>query len=381
MTTAPHPRPGEYFSYPGAPPGIGIRIFHERDTEDVLNLLLTAFGRWPGIPIAVPPLDHLRWKLRLDHEGSHHRVAEVDGNMVGFIAAWSRPALINGQPLIIDDGGDICVHPDYQGRGVMGALIASGAPGRRNAACYLQGSTHPAVLRNRSNMTDPSGMFGNRIERFIRPLTFRAALATFRLRDGRSPRKLAARAARFSGWLAARGARRPAAAGLTVREGDAFDERTDGFWEEASRAFDFVMVRDRAYLSWRYADPRAGVFTILIAEDGERLAGWTVLSLERNGRRGALADLLVLPGRADAARALLREAVNRLRARGVESVECWLAERHPCRAALEDTGFVMRRRKEVSAYRATGGVPEASLAFLQEKSARVHLTLGDIDRV
>jgi hypothetical protein len=63
-----------------------MRLLRDGDTEGVLDLLLTAFGRWPGIPIAVSPLEHLRWKLRLDESDERrHRIAEIDGKLAGFI--------------------------------------------------------------------------------------------------------------------------------------------------------------------------------------------------------------------------------------------------------------------------------------------------------
>ena len=379
---AMQPEPGERLIQTRGAMDVQIRLFRDDETEAILELLLSSFGRWPGIPITVSPLDHLRWKLRLDESDERrHRLAEFDGTRVGFIVHWTRPALLKGRPVLIADGSDICVHPEFQGRGVMGALISSGEQTRKVAVCYLEGSTHPAVLSKRHEAPEARGAFGNRVERFVRPMTLRSAFGAFRLYPGRSPRKLASSAQRFAGWLARRASGRTVAPGPSVREVTVFDERTDGLWEEASRPFEFIMTRDRDYLSWRYADRRAGVFTILIAEDGERLLGYTVLSVDRAGRRGAVADVLVLPERVDAARALLREAVARMRRRGVETIECWFPERHPCRSALEDAGFIMRRRKEVSAYRATGAVPEQDLAFIREPTSRVHLTLGDIDRV
>jgi GNAT superfamily N-acetyltransferase len=308
----------------------------------------------------------------------------VDGKLIAFIGAWTRPALLKGQPVTIADGSDICVHPDYQGRGVMGALISSGEEGRRSDACYIEGSSHPAVIRGRAAVPEARGEFGDRIERFVAPLTLRSAAGTFRLQPGRSPRKLARSAGRILAWLWRRGRRTAVGApDISVREVEAFDERTDVLWHEASRQFDFVMVRDQAYLSWRYADKRAGDFTILHAEDekGARLLGYAVYCTDRTGARGYVADLLVVPDRLDVAAALTRDALARLRRAGAEDAELWLPERHPYRAVLEDAGFVLRRRKEVTAYRVTSARFETQLACLSEPDVALHFTLGDMDRV
>jgi hypothetical protein len=123
------------------------------------------------------------------------------------------------------------------------------------------------------------------------------------------------------------------------------------------------------------------VFTILIAEEGDRLLGYAVLTLDADGRRAYVADVLCLPGRIDAARALVREALVRARRAGAREALCRLPERHVYRAVLNDAGFILKRRKDDTAFRWTGGVPEEDVLFLLEKDAAIHITYGDTDMV
>src|SRR3546814_384679 len=125
----------------------------------------------------------------------------------------------------------------------------------------------------------------------------------------------------------------PSQSAFEVRSLDRFDERIDTFCIEAATAFDLIQARDQGYLNWRYADDRAGQFTIRIAEDaGGRLLGYLVL---RTGRATTdLADLLALPGRTDVAQALVRDAVGLSRATGASAVRSWTMRGHPYEALL-----------------------------------------------
>jgi hypothetical protein len=88
-------------------------------------------------------------------------------------------------------------------------------------------------------------------------------------------------------------------------------------------------VRHRAYLNWRYADPRAGRYTIRVAEEKGELLGYVVPAVSRG--KGFIADLLVLPGRLDVVAALVEDAAGHLAERGLSALRCWCAKRHPYR--------------------------------------------------
>lgn len=366
---------------------VTVRYFQDDDANAALRLLQDAFPTWPQVDVSADPLDHLRWKLQLDQQGTRiHKVAETDGKIVGLVLALVRRAKLRGRAVRCFITVDACVHPAYRERGVMTAIrdFARGEDLRPYALAYVGQSRHAAMIRLRPEQTRHRFPIGNRVERFVRPVSFRETLAAFRLGSGQTPRKLANSSTRLARWLAGR-LRTPQfapGAACTVRDVSEFDERIDGLWQDASAQFDFVMTRDRAHLNWRYADRRAGDFTLKFAEDGGGSAlGYIVLCNDRRRRRGYVADVLARPGRADVAQALLTEAVAWARAAHLGAVECWLPVYHPYREALRSCGFVMRRRKEVAEYRVMHDATHEELAFLQDPDARIHITLGDTDRV
>jgi hypothetical protein len=126
---------------------------------------------------------------------------------------------------------------------------------------------------------------------------------------------------------------------LKIRLADAFDERCDSLWQEASAAFSNAEViavqRDRVYLDWRYVkNPRprhtGKNYQILLAERGELLTGLAVLSFrdEITQRSAALTEWFVLPGDAEAGQALLAAAELSARQRACAQIQCWMLSQY-----------------------------------------------------
>jgi hypothetical protein len=183
----------------------------------------------------------------------------------------------------------------------------------------------------------------------------------------------------FARWLAFEARDRVASARVSceIETVDRFDERIDAFCEEASQAFDFISIRGADALNWRYADRRAGDFTIRLVTEDQRIVGFSVLRVS-NGA-GHIADIMALPGRDDVIAALGRDAARRLRGQAPR-VECWLFDNGPYAAALVSAGFLGRRNRRQLTYEAVG-VPVEEIEFLSGPSIRAHLSVGDMDWV
>jgi hypothetical protein len=328
--------------------GWHVRYYEERDDEAMVALLQGAYGRWPSVDVPVAAIDHLRWKLTSRPDALRwHVVAEIDSEIVGIRPFWVRAVKARDRVLMLRQAVDGCVQPAHQRQGVAARIRAFSAEEFRRAFdLHLGGQSGHAAMRKMLQLEGQRPL-GNQIEVWER-----------KLGDGPVARE---------------------ASPLRVTEARCFDERVNGFWQEASGDFDFVVARTRGYLNWRYADRRAGAFSIRIAGEGGEIAGYAVLRLLRG--QGYLADLLVLPGRLDAADALIDDALRFFRDAGVERVFYWTPSRHPYKAVIAAQGFAFRRpRKRILTYMPLGSTWE-ELAFLQDPSARVHFTIGDLDVV
>jgi GNAT superfamily N-acetyltransferase len=354
-----------------------VRPLREDDIPPVVQLLQDTFGTWPSVQTSAAPIDHLRWKLGDGRPGdSYHFVAEIDGRIVAFQLNHLWRVKVGDKELRVLRGGDSAVHPDYQGRGVMSIMRPAMNPYFEDVSdFFLGGSDHPATPRLHARGNEDRRDFGHRWLVFVQPLTLRAALRTFKLRPGRSPRKLATSIATFARWMRIDRSAPRLEPAWCVRTVDRFDDRVDALCHDAAREFDFIIMRNAALLNWRYADRRGGDFTIRLAEEGDRLLGYSVLRTTRG--TGHIADLLALPGRLDVADSLARDAGAQLRGRA-SVIECWLFENHPYVPALRSCGFLGRRRRRQLTYEAVA-VPLSEIEMLSKKSMVGHLTLGDID--
>ena len=325
------------------------RLYRADDDERALALLTAAFDGWPKVEIAVDPIEHLRWKLdSADDAHRYHAVAEAGTRIVGLRGFFVQRVKLRGRVVRARQSLDEAVHPEFQRRGVMEGI-------RRFCDPQLDfhfgvRSGHPAIRKMNVTLGEGKHTFGTKVEALVRHLG--------RPEAGKSG---------------------PAGdAACTIAEASSFDGRVDELFEEASKPFQFIVVRDRNYLNWRYADPRAGIFTILLAEEHEHLAGYAVISVSRG--RGHIADLLAMPGRTDIIQALIEYGMSRFQRGGLSAVECWMPRGHPYQAVLAGLGFVEKRRTLVFNYKPLR-LAEEDLEFLRERAVSIHLTSGDTDLV
>lgn len=136
--------------------------------------------------------------------------------------------------------------------------------------------------------------------------------------------------------------------GLMITGVDGFDEQIDEFWKEVSEHYSFIGERDKAYLNWRYCDPRAGHFTVRQVEEDGELLGYSVLAINRyleDYHIGFVVDLLTLPDRLDAAEALIADAVGYFDEKGVNAVNYLVVKNHSYEGISKRYGFLDSRIK------------------------------------
>lgn len=135
---------------------------------------------------------------------------------------------------------------------------------------------------------------------------------------------------------------------LKVTRVDSFDDRIEEFWRRVSKDYAFIGERNKAYLNWRYCDPRAGKFTVnQVDEDGEIL-GYDVLAI--NNYRGDypigfVVDFLSLRERPDVAEAMVADAIEFFDEAMVNIVNFLVVKGHPYELIFKRHGFLDSRVK------------------------------------
>jgi hypothetical protein len=333
------------------PEGCSVRFYREGDEERLLPLLQDAFGRWPGVDVSVEPLEHFRWKHLSDETAKGvQAIAEAGSRAIGSRLTVAQRMKVGGEFLLARLGVDLAVHSDFQNMGLMQKMRALSNEAIWGTFDVDYGTTGNPISR-RHDAQRGHQRPANAVEVLEYPLD---SVAVRRGDGGR----------RENEW--------------TISQPPEFDDRTDEFWEEASRPFRLIVVRKRDYLNWRYCDPRAGAFTVRLAERGERILGYAVLRVSRG--KAYIADLLTLPEREDVAQSLVSDALGYFRRTSVSSVRCWLPSHHPYREALLREGFLPKRRVKGLRY-STHRAPEELLEILTDPHEAVHVTIGDTDLV
>jgi len=320
----------------------------------MLRVLQASFSVWPKVETSVQPIDHLRWKMASHPIASRfHLVAEHGAEIIAVRLFIARDVMFAGRTLLAYQPVDISVIPDFQDQGLLKqirALDYKRLEGRTYAETFdmklFYESGHPAAKQLQKEIPG-SFALGNQLAVLDHP------------NDGDRPTP-------------------PDGTPFAIRQTPAFDDRLDVFWREASPQFDLIHARTKDVMNWRYADPRAGDFTITLAEGDGLLLGYVITRCSRG--RGYIADILALPNRIDVVAALARSALTQFRQASLERIECWLPARHPYQTPLRGLGFAPRRSPLRVRYRPFL-TSERDLALLQEPTARIHFTAGDTDLV
>jgi GNAT superfamily N-acetyltransferase len=314
------------------------------DDEGIVRVLQAAFGRWPKFDDGIPAVDHLRWKRECDPEGLEYNcVAEKDGQIVGAQFYWLQPLKVGEAVVRLAQGQDFCVHPDFQGLGIrtgMKKLAYETVELKAEFSLSVDGD-HPAMV----HMVEKSG--DQRYELANRVHVLQCDLSSVPLDEEH---------------------------GLRVRRVDRFDERTDEMCADAAGAFQLIVLRTERSLNWRYADPRAGAYSIHIAEEGGRMLGYAAARSSQG--HGYIADLLARPGRADAVQALLSASLRQFAKDGVLTAQIWTFVHHPYQLSLSEAGFNTKKRTWLVRAKPRGQRPD-NVDFREDPRALLHLTSGD----
>ncbi|MFN2468027.1 MAG: GNAT family N-acetyltransferase [Gaiellaceae bacterium] len=115
----------------------------------------------------------------------------------------------------------------------------------------------------------------------------------------------------------------------------------DVLWEEAGRRYDAAVVRDRAWVRYRYAEAPAAAYRILLARARGAPRGYLVYRAERP--MATIADVFAAPEDHAARSALVRAACRELRRERASSVRMFAVPGTRIHRELRRRGFLPRR--------------------------------------
>ena len=293
-----------------------ISTYQESDRAGALALVRDEYGDidladgdyYDWLRAACPP-DVTQWLVREKGTG---RVVSA-ATMVGVRAVWKGKGI---KALL---GFNIVVAPEYRRQGIHSTLIRQSredikAAGFCLTTIFPNPKSMPQLARSETHH------HVSEVALLVRPLDLRA------LADAQYDNRLVSWGSTLGWGLASRTlwrAQGPPGKGtpLHISEDEMLDESYNHFWSQVRTKYDLMLVRDRAFLTWRFIDIPTREYQVLSARQGDEILGYIVLRETdvRGTLTGLIADFLVAPGEqgALAGQVLLHAALERFKETGM----------------------------------------------------------------
>jgi len=135
---------------------------------------------------------------------------------------------------------------------------------------------------------------------------------------------------------------------ISITEITYFDDRFNEFWEEISKDYPVIVVRNQKYLNWRFITTPFK-YHIFTATKDRRISGYIALrQTERDGlNKGLIVDILARPYDKETINALIAKAIVYFRINRCKIVEClFLADKSVYYGLLKRNGFLIKRLRD-----------------------------------
>jgi len=361
-----------------------VRKYEPGDERNIVEFLNSVL-KWPAFEIDTPKLDFRKWKY-IDVPGGPATiglVANENGIIVCHSAGLPLRIIIGGKEFKSIEGTDVCRDQEYSTEEMLLKAIECKNDQAMEKGIEV-GFSYPAEGMY-DTLTNHFGYRDLGIE-VSWPLYILDPRVFFALSKAGFPKAIAYRTVTLGNRRLAAKAKRDGS-GLVVKETSRFGPGISKLFRESAKGFDIIVVRDQELLNWRYADKRAGKFSILVADSDRETYGYVVLKAEGKGETRCcyIVDMLVHPDKSEAARLLLLRALDHSKRMGAMALHCRLVKGHPYRTAFREVGFVrMPRRPQDAETRLlllnTFGLAEIQDVISKDR-IRVHMMLGDTDGV
>lgn len=312
-------------------PRWSIRPYRPGDERALAALWTTTFGK-------SMTEEHWRWKLRgrpsaVDNVGI---AVAADDRPIAQFGGIPCPAHVLGAPRDVMIGVDVMTAQDFRNQGVFTATARSALQRWREAGVALVLGLANDRWRRRADALGYERLFPlRRMVRILRPDRVLARRLGIPL-----PRVL--RVARW--WHGAGEPGPPSDPALVIRSVDTPTAAFDQLWEKAGGEGAITLVRDRAWVAWRYTECPLHVYQLILAERAGVPAGYAVFRVVRDPSTTYVAVPEVFaPGDAEAFRALVQESVARAQREDADTVVTFAVPNSAAARAFRAAGFRMRR--------------------------------------
>ncbi len=326
---------------------ITIREYREGDEASIMKLR--------GLVLSgSKDMDWWVWQYKQNPAGQAIIVvAEIEGKkenryrIVGHQSAYPLRIKIENDVHLTVQAIDAMVHPDYRGLGIFNKVRRmTNEIQRRNNIKF--GYHFPNEITASAGIRAGAQVVFKKTPLWIK-LLHPENLTTKYIKNNRALVALASIASKGLVKLTDRQGNYQIR--TQIKEIEEVDERFDDLWQKAFSLHKTMLVRDRAYLDWRYIKKPDANYTIFISEDEGQLLGYIVLRIiEDNGLRiGWIADILTNSRDTPAVMDLIAKGTRYFNNIDMDVVLCVMPPKGYIAPSLKKIGFftIPRWRKMV----------------------------------
>jgi len=283
-------------------------------------------------------LEHFCWQQTNPFGRNIRWVAECNGNIVGHIARIPLPIKIGKETLKGSIAADAATHPSFGRRGIYKTLSELSWNDAIREGIVISFADASRML------ISPARRYGildiSKVAILLDPLNPYAII------EKRLGRGLLAKAVshgiRSTLKLLTITKKEAKIEGLKTSKISVFDDRIDIFWNAIARFYGIIVARNKTYLNWKYFKRSYLSFDVFLAEVGETVLGYIVLStrIEDRFKKGFIVDLMTYPTATDVMQCLISLAIRFFKKTGVDYAECWMLKNTPCYRFLIRQGFL-----------------------------------------
>lgn len=263
--------------------------------------------------------EYYNWKyFDSPTKGEHQyaRIAEDKGKIVGLLAATCKKMKVGERVIKCAEIGDIFTHPEYRRQGIFTTL--------GKELCAELEDAGISLIYVRPNENSYPGL----VSKLYFEKAFYLKSMVLPLHVG----KLLGHKMHLPSWFeklidritvkVIYKAKEPLLSSeITISRVTHFDKDVSTVWESVSHDHDVMIVKDAAYLNWRYIRNPTD-YVVLVAKDIGKTVGFIVFTTRV--RSGYIVDILFPEERRDIAQSLLVRAINLLLQEGVNLVFAWV---------------------------------------------------------
>ncbi|MFH1563436.1 MAG: GNAT family N-acetyltransferase [Nitrospirota bacterium] len=337
-----------------------IRSYRKEDKEGIFGLYKDVWTQ------EAAELSKRRWDWEFEEnpnnpaEGPFIRILEYKGELVGFIAGIFTRFLFKGKVYQAPWLVDLMTHPKYRGRGFL--------------------------LMKKAYEENPLNIgFSNEVayQLWTKMAGYDVHLAFFPLM--KRPLNLKNFVAKFIKnkllikWCSLPlnilfdlifGAKKSPL--ITITQISSFPSRIDEFWNQISKNFNAISIRDSKYLNWRFVACPDVQYAIFLAEKEKEIVGYIVLRICKD--TGYIVDFLA---EKEGFKNLIRQAIRYFKQQNVNSLCCLEPKDAFYHNILKRNGF-FTRKTTIQRFIARSTLPDVDMEFLKNPE-NWFITLGDSD--